>query len=111
MDVIVDGFAGSTAARTDRRLHSRFGKPGQIEFELPGVKKSDIKLKTEKSGQAVIVRVEAKRGDKTYHGMHVVNAAEIDPKGIKSKYENGLLTVTIPKSKKNTYYDREIEIE
>lgn len=111
MDVLVYGFSGSTVARSDRWLHSRFGKPGDIEFELPGVKKSNIKIKTEKSGSAFLVRVEAKRGDKVYHGVHMVNAADIDPKGIKSKYEDGLLTVTIPRSKKEDDYNKEIQIE
>lgn len=111
VDLVFNGPCQPGLLRSDAQIFSRFGSPGEIEFELPGVKKEDIKVTTEKSGPSLIVRVEAKRGSKQIKGMHVVRADEVNPKGIKSKYENGLLTVTLPKNKKENDYDKEIQIE
>lgn len=98
-------------SRSDRHIHSRVGDPGIVEFELPGVKKSDIKLKTQKSGPFILINVSAKRGDKTFNGSHAVRAEDIDANNITSRYENGLLSVKIPKQKKNDSEERLIQIE
>lgn len=109
LDFLIDNSMKPVVHSSGRVVNSYVGNPGEIEFELPGVKKSDIKVKTQNSGPFTVVRVEAKRKDKTIYGMHAVRTDDIDVKGITSKYEDGLLTVHIPKSTKAT--EREIEIE
>lgn len=67
----------------------------KIVFELAGVKKEDIKL--EMTSSSVCLNASGK--DVNYSGCYSL-AHKIDPKKALAKFENGLLTITIPLSKK-----------
>lgn len=67
----------------------------KIIIELAGVNKEDIKL--EMTSSSVCLNASGK--DVSYSGCYSL-AHEIDPKKALAKFENGLLTVTIPLTKK-----------
>lgn len=69
----------------------------KIIIELAGVDKEDIKLEMTSSSLCV----NASRKDFDYSGCYSL-AHEIDPKKALAKFENGLLTINIPLTKKFT---------
>ncbi|OQX55599.1 MAG: hypothetical protein B5M53_04045 [Candidatus Cloacimonas sp. 4484_209] len=83
----------------------------KVTAELPGMKKDDIKL-TISDGQLVIQgerKFEKEEKDKTYHRIErsygkfrrvISLPTEVVEDKAKASYENGILTVTIPKSEK-----------
>ena len=79
----------------------------KVIVELPGVAKSDIKLRgTEKS---LTVSVDAEKR-KYYKKLEL--PVKVDPKSAKSKYMNGVLEVTIKQSEKEKEPEgEEIKIE
>jgi HSP20 family protein len=68
-----------------------------IIIELAGVKKEDIKLEMTSSS----VCVNASRKDFDYSGCYSL-AHEIDPKKAIAKFENGILNIVIPLTKRFT---------
>lgn len=90
-----------------------------IDVELPGYEKSDIHVEYE--NQYLTIKAERKiaseKTDKIVRRERAVNCArsyyvgEIDESGLKAKYENGLLSVTIPKLQPKTPNKLGIEIE
>jgi len=88
-----------------------FSAPGEIEFELPGVKKEDIKIKTKIENIWLAITVEAKKKGKEILGRKVIRVEDVDIKGITSTYKDGLLTIKIPKSEKLKDSELEIKIE
>lgn len=76
----------------------------QFFHELPGVKKEDIVVKIEGNEIKTSVKLEAKipHSDQcfTYMRIDTLNNNE-DPEGnVTAKFENGLLTITVPHKKK-----------
>ncbi len=67
----------------------------KIVIELAGVNKEDIKL--EMTSYSICLNASGK--DISYSGCYSL-AHEIDPKQALAKFENGLLTVTIPLTKR-----------
>lgn len=67
----------------------------KIIFEIAGVDKEDIKL--EMTSSSVCLNASGK--DVNYSGCYSL-AHEIDPKKALAKFEKGLLTITIPLTKK-----------
>ena len=66
-----------------------YGISGQIEIHLPGVEKSEIKLKFLKDAYIM----EARRGKALYKLSEYV-PFEIDKDSISANYENGLLEIS-----------------
>jgi len=62
-----------------------------IEIELPGVKKENIKLKMEETG----FHIDAKKEDVEYLGNFAL-CCPILPKRAKAQYQEGLLKVVVP---------------
>ncbi len=81
----------------------------EVEAELPGVKKEDVKVGID--NQRVSIEGEAKRESAQKEGEHVVYAertvrrfsrsftlpAEVDDAGAQAKLENGILMLSLPK--------------
>lgn len=75
-----------------------------FNIELAGKSKEDIKV--HKEDQAIVVSVE---DDKYYIGYQdFVYSSKYDFDSPKAKMKNGLLTITVPKTKKQ---EKQIEIE
>ena len=83
----------------------------KLNVELPGMKKEDIKL-TVSEGKLVLQgerKFEKEEKNKTYHRIErsygkfrrkLSIPTEVEADKAKATYEKGILTVTIPKSKK-----------
>ena len=63
----------------------------KIEIELPGVKKENIKFKMEETG----FYIDAKKEDVEYLGAFAL-CCPVLPKRAKARYQEGLLSVTVP---------------
>ena len=97
-------------------------KEYQIEIALPGVPKDEIKIST-KDGILTIKKEEKKENEEkndNYFRKEFSYSSfersftlpdEIDKKSIKSKYSDGILIVTLPKSEKEVEDSEIIEIE
>lgn len=84
-------------------------KAFEVEAEMPGVAKDDIKVAID--GRRVIIEGEAKRESEQKEGENVVYAermtrrfarsftlpADVDDAGAQAKLENGILMLTLPK--------------
>lgn len=84
-------------------------KAFQVEAELPGVAKEDVKVSINEG--KVLIEAEVKRTHEKKDGENVVYSertmkkfyrsfavpAEIDEEGAQAKLENGILTLTLPK--------------
>lgn len=82
-----------------------------VRAELPGVRKEDVTLKCEKG----VLSIEAKRHQKlgkeerTYHFERALTIPEgVDHDAIKASFEDGMLTVTLPKAE--AHKPRRIEV-
>lgn len=90
-----------------------------IEIEMPGFEKNDISVDFEKG----YLTVSAKKEDKREEGNKYISrerhrvcrrsyyVGEIDENGITAKYENGLLTVTLPKRVEEKPVPKKINID
>ena len=84
-------------------------KSFEIEAELPGVKKEDVKVAVE--GQRVTIEGEAKREEQQREGENVLYTersarkfvrsfmlpSEVDDANAQARMENGVLTLSLPK--------------
>jgi HSP20 family protein len=80
-----------------------------VNAEVPGVRKEDIQVSLE--GSTVTLRAEVKQEDREAHGEKLLRSEryygavarsfqlpqEVDPGQAKAKYDNGMLTLTLPK--------------
>lgn len=80
-----------------------------VKAEVPGVRKEDIQVSLE--GSTVTLRAEVKQEDREAHGEKLLRSEryygavarsfqlpqEVDPGQAKAKYDNGMLTLTLPK--------------
>ena len=93
-----------------------------VRSDMPGVKKEDIKVQLENDVLTISAErkgEEKKEGEtwhlrETWHGSYkraFVVPEGIDPSEIKAGYENGVLTVTVPKPKKPEPKKMDIAIE
>ena len=94
-----------------------------LEAELPGFKKEDINIDIDKD--CLTISAERKSEEKEdkgdngfvrrerYYGAYTrsFNVSEIDVEGIKAAYENGVLTLTMPKKAPVKPESKHLEIE
>jgi len=90
-----------------------------VNVEIPGMKKEDIKV-TLRGDQLIITgerKFEKEKKDETYHRIErsygkfqriITIPVEVDQSKIKATYENGVLSITLPKTEKEK--PKEIEI-
>ena len=88
---VVDEFAGST-----------YTAPPKITCELAGIKKENIKVEKIKDGRFLLIKVSTKQTAEDLPRVYTkrVPIGDIDTKAITCTYEDGLLTVTLPKKTK-----------
>jgi len=67
----------------------------QVVAEMPGIEKSDVELGVEGRN----LEIHAARGDRRYHET-VELPAEVDEDSAKATYKNGVLEVTLKKTRK-----------
>ena len=99
------------------------GDAYKLEAELPGFKKEDIKIDVEDDCLTISAERkvdEDKKDEKNnsvkrerYYGSYSrsFNVSEIDVEGIKAAYENGVLTLTMPKKAPVKPESKHLEIE
>ena len=99
------------------------GDAYKLEAELPGFKKEDIKIDVEDDCLTISAERkvdEDKKDEKNnfvkrerYYGSYSrsFNVSEIDVEGIKAAYENGVLTLTMPKKAPAKPESKHLEIE
>lgn len=99
------------ASASPRINLSETDKDFEVEAELPGVKKEDIKVSVDDK-RRVTIEAEAKRESAQTEGENVVYAersfrkyarsftlpVDVDDGAAQAKYEDGVLTLTLPKS-------------
>lgn len=69
-------------------------------FEMPGVSKEDIELYVNERSIRVIAKIREEyrvTGRPYEYRKQVVLPTQVDPERVTSKYENGILTVNLPK--------------
>jgi HSP20 family protein len=99
----------SAALSTPRLNVSETDRGYEIEAELPGIAKEDIKVSVD--GQRVSIEAESKHESEKKDGERVIYAersarkfarsftlpAEVDDANADAKFENGILTLRLPK--------------
>lgn len=89
------------------RLYYKYNVNDQginYHIELPGKSKEDVKVFREE--EAIVIKIEDKKYIITYEDFAYSSSYDFDT--VKAKMKNGLLTITIPKIKKE---QKQIEIE
>jgi HSP20 family protein len=91
-----------------------------IEAELPGVNKDEIDVGLNDGRLTISVKREEKINEEKKNYIHresryssmsrSIYLADADPKGIKAKLDNGVLSISIPRQEKTVKADK-IEIE
>lgn len=96
------------------RIDVKEGSHGYtIQAEMPGVRKEDIHVSIE--GNTVLVRADVKQEDQQTQGDKVLRSEryfgsvsrgiqlpqEVDPTQAKAKFDNGVLTLTLPRKQGN----------
>jgi HSP20 family protein len=115
-DMLAPFTAGTSMPRwamegiTTPRLNlTETDKDFQVQAEMPGVKKEDVKVTIE--NQRVTMEAEAKNETEQREGEHVVYSerstqkfmrsftlpSDVDDAAAEAKMENGILTLTLPK--------------
>ena len=91
-----------------------------LEADLPGFQKEDIHL--DLNGDVLTINAERKSQHKEEKGRYIrcersygqyarqFDMSAVDTQGIKAKYDNGVLTLTLPKKKCDKHDCRKIEI-
>ncbi|HPE69901.1 MAG TPA: Hsp20/alpha crystallin family protein [Thermotogota bacterium] len=131
IDNVFSGFLGGNVATGKRcRMPSvdvyETEKDYSFEFELPGMKKDDIEVNVENDVLTVQSKVkEEKEEDREVEGRkyHVVERKmgtfkrqfmvpeNASPEGIKAKFENGILVLTLPKKEEALPKSISVDIE
>ncbi len=83
-----------------------------LEAEIPGVQKDQIKVDYDKSYLTISVEQQEEMNEEKNHyicrerrlekSSRTFHAKDIDPDGIEAAYEDGILKVTLPKTKETT---------
>ena len=109
-----------TAFKTDIK---DLGDTVQLEAELPGFKKEDIKVNIENKYFTISTTRESESSDKDKEGNYIrrersygsfsrsFDISGIETENIKGKYGNGILTLTLPKKSKEIPEKRTLELE
>lgn len=100
------GESGALEARIDvRELDGAY----EVQAEMPGVNKDDIQVQVDRNRVSISAEIkresEQKEGERVlrserYYGMvgrSFQLASEIDESGATARFENGILTLTLPK--------------
>jgi len=117
-------FGNSNAAIPDFRTDIRdAGDRFVLEAELPGFNKEDIKLDVKDGILTISAQHDENKDEKDDKGSYIrreryygaytrsFNVSEIDAEGIKAAYENGVLTLTMPKKAPVKPESKHLEIE
>lgn len=80
-----------------------------MEITLPGLNKDDISVKLDK-GRLVIHANNESGQRKVHYNQSFTITDDIDQSDISAKYENGILTVHLPKTKETIDNTRQIEV-
>lgn len=97
----------------------------ELDVEIPGYKKDQIKVSLEQGYLVVSAKKETKEGDKDENGVeHFIRKEitescqrsfyvgdDVSYEQIKAKYDNGILSLSVPKSKPKQVQGKYIEIE
>jgi HSP20 family protein len=90
-----------------------------LELAVPGMKKDDFRINLEKNLLTVSSEVEQQENesrftmqefDKGSFSRSFIVPKTVDTEAIKADYENGILTVTLPKRKEEVKVSKEITI-
>ncbi|MEM4280885.1 MAG: archaeal heat shock protein Hsp20 [Candidatus Caldarchaeum sp.] len=81
-------------------------KSVKVVAELPGVRKEDIELLLE--GRRLTIRVDT--AERKYY-KELELPAEVESTGIKAEYNNGVLSVTLPKKETTKHKGERIKVE
>lgn len=114
-------FGNPSAALGFRTDVSDLGDAFRLDCELPGFKKEDIRIDIE--NDCLTITAERKADDETkntnfikrerYYGSYTrcfdVSGVEVD--GIEAQYDNGILTLTMPKRPELRPVSRKLEIK
>lgn len=115
-------FWGDGASNSFRTDITETGDAYKLEADLPGFAKEDIKVDID--DDVLVIKAERKesrdekndQGDyirrERYYGSYArsFNVSEIDVEGITAAYENGVLTLTMPKKQPVKPETRHLEI-
>lgn len=115
-------FWGDGASNSFRTDITETGGAYKLEADLPGFAKEDIKVDID--DDVLVIKAERKesrdeksdQGDyirrERYYGSYArsFNVSEIDVEGITAAYENGVLTLTMPKKQPVKPETRHLEI-
>lgn len=97
----------------------------ELDVEMPGYSKDQIKISLEQGYLVVSAKKENKEGDKDENGvMHFIRkeitescqrsyyvGEDVTDEQIKAKYDNGILSLVVPKSKPKQVQNKYIAIE
>ena len=116
-------FWGNTDVATSFRTDiSETGDGYKLEAELPGFKKEDIKVDIDDETLTIKAEHSESKDEQNDEGEYVrreryygsyqrsFNVSEIDVEGITAAYENGILTLTMPKKAPVKPESRHLEI-
>ena len=99
------------------------GETIQLEAELPGFKKEDIKVNIENKYLTISATRESEDSEKDNEGNYIrrersygsfsrsFDISGIESEGISGKYENGILTLTLPKKSKEIPEKRTLQLD
>jgi len=80
-----------------------------MEITLPGLNKGDIDVKLDKGRLVISANNESEQRRVSYNQSFTLTD-DIDQSGISAKYENGILTIHLPKTKETIDNTRKIEV-
>ena len=116
-------FFGENALQSFKTDIKDTGDAYVLEADLPGVKKEDIHIDIDDDILSIHVEHKDSKGEKDDKGDYIrreryygsysrsFNVSEIDVEGIKAAYENGVLTLTMPKKAPAKPESKHLEIE
>ena len=109
-DIFDDFFKSKNGSNMKCDVYEKDGKY-HVEMEIPGYRKEDVKIEVDNGYLTVTAEkdetTDESDSDKNYihkersYGKitRSFNFGDIDPNDVKAKFEQGLLTITIPKNK------------
>lgn len=92
----------------------------ELEVEMPGYSKDQIKVALENGYLTVSAKKEQKEGDKKHYVKKEISEScsrsyyvgdDIQQEDVKAKYDNGILCLTVPKSQPKQISSHYIDIE
>ena len=118
-----DDFFRTPAISSFKTDIKDMGKELRLEAELAGFKKEDIKIDIENKYLTISAERKSEKEDKDEKGNYIrrersygsfsrsFDISGIDSEKISAKYEDGILTLTLPKKEKELPEKRTLEIE